>query len=73
MDYKVEKTFFIECLSIERKEWIYDAFKLFNSSGLCKNIIGALCKILNVFYKALVNNFDNRLIIIIIYYYYYSS
>jgi len=29
-----------------------------------KNIIGALCKILNVFYnryKALVNNFDNRL------------
>ena len=61
MDYKVEKTFFIECLSIERKKWIYDAFKLFNSSGLCKNIIGALCKILNVFHKALVNNFDNRL------------
>ena len=62
MDYKVEKTFFIECLSIQKeKKWNYDAFKLFNSSGLCKNIIGALCKILNVFYKALVNNFDNRL------------
>ena len=59
---------------IERKKMEFsDAFKLFNSSGLCKNIIGALCKILNVFYKALVNNFDNRLIIIIIYYYYYSS
>ena len=65
MDYKVEKTFFIECLSIQKeKNWNYNAFKLFNSSGLCKNIIGALCKILNVFYnryKALVNNFDNRL------------
>ena len=51
---------------IERKKMEFsDAFKLFNSSGLCKNIIGALCKILNVFYnryKALVNNFDNRLI-----------
>ena len=50
---------------IERKKMEFsDAFKLFNSSGLCKNIIGALCKILNVFYnryKALVNNFDNRL------------
>ena len=53
---------------IERKKMeFYDAFKLFNSSGLCKNIIGALCKILNVnyFIKLLVNNFDNRLIIII--------
>lgn len=47
---------------IERKKMEFsDAFKLFNSSGLCKNIIGALCKILNVFHKALVNNFDNRL------------
>ena len=50
---------------IERKKWNYDAFKLFNSRGLCKNIIGAVCKILNVFYNrytAPVNNFDNRLI-----------
>ena len=49
------------CLYRKKKMEFSDAFKLFNSSGLCKNIIGALCKILNVFHKALVNNFDNRL------------